>query len=457
MKENQLFLDKVFRKFRKTIETYGLLSDGDRILVGLSGGKDSLALLEMLGRKKQSPYPHFSMVALHVSMENIPYKADVDYLKQFAEKCGAEFVHVTTSFDPSTDKRKSPCFLCSWNRRKMLFSVAKEMNCNKIALGHHMVDQAETILLNIFRGSGIAGASGMDYVRDGVYIRPLLRTDRTEIMAYVNLNEIPYVDDETNENSDFSRNYIRNMVMPLLRNRWGNVYQSICNFGELCKLDDDYIYSTINDNSVVYEGDGVVKVPVNFFSYPVAVTNRVLRKAFKGIGVNSDIERKHLKIINNLAIEAENGSKITLPNKVSVIKEYNYITITNRNFKPEPKTWELTKGKIDIPNFGVLDCQVTRKFDIGEYSHLVDYNKIPKNAIWRYRKDGDIFTKFGGGTKSLSDYLIDEKIPARLRTYLPVLASGNEILIIAGVEISDKVKVTDETKTAWAINAVRFN
>lgn len=154
MKENQLFLDKVFRKFRKTIETYGLLSDGDRILVGLSGGKDSLALLEMLGRKKQSPYPHFSMVALHVSMENILYKADVDYLKQFAEKCGAEFVHVTTSFDPSTDKRKSPCFLCSWNRRKMLFSVAKEMNCNKIALGHHLDDVLQTLMMNLtFQGS----------------------------------------------------------------------------------------------------------------------------------------------------------------------------------------------------------------------------------------------------------------------------------------------------------------
>lgn len=154
MKENQLFLDKVFRKFRKTIETYGLLSDGDRVLVGLSGGKDSLALLEMLGRKKLSPKPMFSLFALHVSMENIPYKADVDYLKQFAEKCGAEFVHVTTSFDPSTDKRKSPCFLCSWNRRKMLFSVAKEMNCNKIALGHHLDDVLQTLMMNLtFQGS----------------------------------------------------------------------------------------------------------------------------------------------------------------------------------------------------------------------------------------------------------------------------------------------------------------
>ena len=246
------------------------------------------------------------------------------------------------------------------------------------------------------------------------------------------------------------------MIMPLLRNRWGNVYQAICNFGELCKVDDNYINSTINDDGIIYESDGVVRIPVNYFSYPVSVTNRILRKAFKGIKINSDIERKHLRIINQLAIEAENGAKITLPNHVSVIKEYNYVTITNRNFKPEPKTWDLVRGKIDIPNFGVLDCQITRKLELGEYSHLVDYNAIPKNAVWRYRKDGDVFTKFGGGTKSLSDFLIDEKIPARLRTFIPVLASGNEILVVAGVEISDKVKITKQTKTAWGINAVRF-
>ena len=211
------------------------------------------------------------------------------------------------------------------------------------------------------------------------------------------------------------------------------------------------------EKAIELPSDGVVKIPVNYFSYPVAVINRILRKAFRGIGVVADIERKHLKIINQLALEAENGSRITLPNRISVIKEYNYVTMTNKNFTPEPRTWKLERGKIDIPNFGVIEMQVTRKLDIGEFSHLIDYNKVPKNAVWRYRKDGDVFEKFGGGTKSLSDFLIDEKIPARLRTYLPVLASGNEILVVAGVEISNKVKVDEETKTAWGINAVRFS
>lgn len=191
MAEDKLFLDKVFRKFRKTIETYGLLSDGDRILVGLSGGKDSLALLEMLGRKKLSPNPSFSLVALHVSMENIPYRADVDYLRQFAEKCGAEFVHVTTSFDPSTDKRKSPCFLCSWNRRKMMFTMAKEMKCNKIALGHHLDDVLQTLLMNLtFQGSFGTMPPLLKMSKfDMTIIRPMSQIDEEDIKKMALLHD----------------------------------------------------------------------------------------------------------------------------------------------------------------------------------------------------------------------------------------------------------------------------
>ncbi len=191
MAEDKLFLDKVFRKFRKTIETYGLLSDGDRILVGLSGGKDSLALLEMLGRKKLSPNPSFSLVALHVSMENIPYRADVDYLRQFAEKCGAEFVHVTTSFDPSTDKRKSPCFLCSWNRRKMMFTIAKEMKCNKIALGHHLDDVLQTLLMNLtFQGSFGTMPPLLKMSKfDMTIIRPMSQIDEEDIKKMALLHD----------------------------------------------------------------------------------------------------------------------------------------------------------------------------------------------------------------------------------------------------------------------------
>jgi len=141
-------------RFAKGVVNYRLIEDDDRILVGLSGGKDSLALLELLALRSRVHKPKFSVVAVHVSMSNIPYQADLEYLKQYAQGLGVEFVHYETSFDPSTDTRKSPCFLCSWNRRKALFTVAKELGCNKIALGHHMDDILETLLMNMtFQGA----------------------------------------------------------------------------------------------------------------------------------------------------------------------------------------------------------------------------------------------------------------------------------------------------------------
>ena len=153
-KKEELFIYKLHRKFGKALELYGLIEDNDKILIGLSGGKDSLALVEFLGERQKIFRPRFSLVAVHITMKNIPYQSDLEYLKRHAEKHGIEFVHVETSFDISTDRRKSPCFLCSWYRRKALFAVAKEHECNKIALGHHQDDILQTMLMNLaFQGS----------------------------------------------------------------------------------------------------------------------------------------------------------------------------------------------------------------------------------------------------------------------------------------------------------------
>ncbi len=141
---------RIEKRFSKGMVEYGLIEDGDKILIGLSGGKDSLALVELLCVYK----PKFSIMAVHVVMRNIPYQSDIEYLRNYVESFGVPFVLYETEFDASTDTRKSPCFLCSWNRRKALFTVAKEHNCNKIALGHHMDDILETLLMNVtFQGA----------------------------------------------------------------------------------------------------------------------------------------------------------------------------------------------------------------------------------------------------------------------------------------------------------------
>ncbi len=152
--EEDKLMRRIEQRFSKGVIRYGLIEDGDRILVGLSGGKDSLALLELLARRSRIHKPKFTVVAAHVVMTNIAYESDTEYLREFAESRGVEFVRYETSFDQSTDTRKSPCFLCSWNRRKALFTVAKEQQCNKIALGHHMDDILETLLMNMtFQGA----------------------------------------------------------------------------------------------------------------------------------------------------------------------------------------------------------------------------------------------------------------------------------------------------------------
>ncbi len=147
--KEELLFNKVERKVKKAIFDYGLITDGDIILIGLSGGKDSLALLELLGRRSKIFNPRFQVIAAHVVMTNIAYQTDTAYLNRLANEYDIPFVTYETSFDPSTDKRKSPCFLCSWMRRKALFEIAKKYNCNKIALGHHRDDMLETLLMNM--------------------------------------------------------------------------------------------------------------------------------------------------------------------------------------------------------------------------------------------------------------------------------------------------------------------
>lgn len=168
-------LHRIEQRFNKGVVKYELINDDDKILVGVSGGKDSLALLELLARRSRILKPRFSVVAAHVGMKNIPYQTDLSYLEEFAKNLNVPFVYNETSFDMSTDTRKSPCFLCSWNRRKALFTVAKEHGCNKIALGHHMDDVLRTLLMNMtFQGAFSSMPPKLEMNKfDMTIIRPL--------------------------------------------------------------------------------------------------------------------------------------------------------------------------------------------------------------------------------------------------------------------------------------------
>ncbi len=188
--EEEVALRRIDKRFNKGVVQYGLIEDGDKILIGLSGGKDSLALIELLGRRSRIYKPRFSVVAVHVVMKNIPYKSDLEYLRAHSEAHGVPFVVYETEFDPTTDTRKSPCFLCSWNRRKALFTVAKEHGCNKIALGHHMDDILETLLMNMTYQGAFSTMPPKLVMRkfDMTIIRPMCLVHESDLIELAELH-----------------------------------------------------------------------------------------------------------------------------------------------------------------------------------------------------------------------------------------------------------------------------
>lgn len=173
----------------KAMATYNLINDGDKILVGLSGGKDSLCLLELLAKRRAIQHPRFDLEALHVRMSNIEYESDTTYLEEFSSSLGVRLHIRTTSFDATTETRKPPCFLCSWYRRKELFNLAQELGCNKIALGHHQDDILHTTMMGLFYQGQFGSMPARLHMRKMplAIIRPLCMESEADIESYAAL------------------------------------------------------------------------------------------------------------------------------------------------------------------------------------------------------------------------------------------------------------------------------
>lgn len=194
-KGSELFLleRRIFRLFRKGLTNYNLIENGDRILVGLSGGKDSLALVDFLGKQAKIHNPNFTVEALHVRMQNIDYQSDIRLLQDFAEKAGVTLHVRETGFEPDQQKHRSPCFLCSWNRRKILFETAQELNFNKIALGHHMDDILHTLLMNQFFEGQFSTMPVKLKMRKFplTIIRPLCKVQEKDLLSWAKYKQYP--------------------------------------------------------------------------------------------------------------------------------------------------------------------------------------------------------------------------------------------------------------------------
>ena len=182
---------RLTKRFHKACADYGLIADGDHILVGLSGGKDSLALVELLGKRAQVYVPRFKVTAVHVRVKERDYHSDLSYLEDFCARVRVPFVVRDTEIvEKQETKEKHPCFLCSWYRRKALFDVAQELGCNKIAFGHHKDDLVETLLMNlIFQGSVATIPPLLQMEKMPIeMIRPLCLIDERDIQQYAELS-----------------------------------------------------------------------------------------------------------------------------------------------------------------------------------------------------------------------------------------------------------------------------
>ena len=434
------------------IKQNNMIKSGEIIGVACSGGRDSICLLHYLNSIKAEL--DCEVVAVNVDHGIRATSAlDTEFVMQFckdnhirAYKFKAEALKVSKEEKLTVEQAARKV------RYGIFETVMKKGLVDKIALAHHLNDQAETVLLNIVRGAGLNGARGMEPVRDNVFIRPLLTTPREEIMAYLDENGLDFVEDETNRDNSYSRNYIRNVVLPDLRKHFKSVDKNIVKFASICAKDDDYINSQLNIGTLI-ETKEFTKIPLTYFYQDEAIINRILMKVLSRFA-KQDIERKHIKMIREFAVEANNGNIISLPFKIKVMKEYDYITIGIIKKKEVVGENAFRSGKLKIEGYGIIRSTSSKVLTEPKmHQHIIDASKLPSNAIWRNRQEGDTFSPLGlGGTKKLKEYFIDKKIPQRMRDEIPVLAVGNKILIVADVEIADELKVTDETKQFYKIN-----
>lgn len=300
-----------------------------------------------------------------------------------------------------------------------------------VATAHQADDLAETVLLNILRGTGLRGLCGINR-REG-YVHPLLGATRQQILAYAAQNEVPYREDSSNEDVRFSRNFIRQEVLPLVASRYPDCAQKLRRLAATAAEQTQ----ALDELAVAPQCEqGRVVLPLAALDRPAALAKWSLLSALRYFEGGVDMESRHLAPLLALRT-APNNTTLDLPRGVKAAKEYDRIVF----WRPVVETvaYPFGEGKFV---FGDRTFAV-RPYREGDRLRF-DADKVPPGACIRLRQDGDLIAKFGGGTKALGDYYTDKKLPLRLRDETPVLADGHRVLACC-VDISADVAVDDTT------------
>jgi len=427
---------------------------GDRIAVGLSGGADSVCLLLLLCGAREELGLDICAVHVHHGLRGAEADEDLSFAKELAERLGVEFESVR--IDAREIARSKGVSVEEAGRGARYEALRRRAAGGLVAVGHHLDDQAETILMNIVRGSGLAGAAGMDW-RSGDIIRPLLSVPRTEIEEWLRERGQSWRTDSTNLSDDYTRNRIRHSVMPVLADINSRAAAHICAFGDDCrealeieeKLAEELFQTAqIGKERIAFDA-GALR------GAQKAAACRAIQKAIAMLaGSSRDIGRIHLEQTAALAaLDAAGG--VDLPCGLRAEREYGLVVISSGGYFAG-RTGEsdrlIARLNKELSGARVFSAEGTPDIPKKEYTKWFDYDKIESTLVWRTRREGDTIALAGVGEKSAARFMLDLKIPAGERGFLPLLADGSQIVWVPGYRISEAYKVTSGTKRIIEIN-----
>ncbi len=436
-----------------------MLFPNDNVLIGVSGGADSVFLaLALIHIKKRL---NISLGVAHINHGIRGNEADKDqiFVENFCKNHSVPYFTTNLNIPLIAKQNKLSEETAGRHERYKFFEqICQKHGYNKIAVAHNMNDSVETMIFNIVRGSGLKGMCGIQPVNDKI-IRPIIEISRSEIENYLSKNNISYCTDTTNFCDIYTRNKIRNKIIPLMQEINPTVIQTI--YSNLQNINDDnsFIDDFADSTDCISVADNNVIIDKKVFNkLKLPIKKRIIFKAFALINSNcNNIESKHIDILTK---EISTGKILNMPNNITVESCRNELVFSYAK-PPRNITFSF---KVDLNESIIKNEYFSCKFEIidpvscyDENCLYVDAEKLlKKRLVIRNRKDGDRIKPYGmTGTKKLKQLMSELEIKASSRSLVPLLCADEEIVAVIPYRISDDYKINDNTKSILKIQMIK--
>jgi len=444
----------VEQKAIKFIDENHLIEKGDKVLVALSGGADSVFLISYLMKYKNRFKIEMAAFHLNHKIRGKVAVEDEKFCTEFCSKNKIEFTRVSKDVKTYAKKMKVSVEEAGREiRYSELNKAAKKMRCTKIATAHNSSDNVETVLLNFVKGTGVKGLAGIPIRRDNI-IRPILCLCAEEIRKYLKANKIPFRIDESNLDSDYERNFLRNEIIPQLKKRLNpRLEEKINNTSKIISEINLFIDKNIEKiRKEVVNSDGkVLRINSQKISNIDKILLSILLKAEIENKFDSELSSENIFSLLDLLV-SQKGRSIHLKENIIVTKERGELVVRRGSgSRNEKSTYKIKVGQKLKFNRKVISVrEVNRKmfkFSLDKSIEYISGDGLGNIFEIRKWKEGDKFQPIGmKGTKKISDFLSDEKASSINKKDNLVLTIGNKIVWVIGLRIDDRFKIMSETK-----------